>query len=114
MHSEALKGRSFGDAYVVHAVTTVKVIQQDSGAHFVLQSYQQNENKAHLGVKTETNNFWINSLILPHNRQFNSPQKVLPCVNIAKWNILALWFAESQAHQVYTFSAIQDFRSKYC
>lgn len=56
-------------------------------AHLVLQSYSQKCNEAHLGVKTQTNNFWINRLILQYSRQFNSHREgSCPALTSERWS----------------------------
>lgn len=57
-------------------------------AHLVLQSYSQKCNEAHLGVKTQTNNFWINRLILQYSRQFNSHgERSCPALTSERWSM---------------------------
>lgn len=65
-------------------------------------------NEGHLGVKTQTNNFWINSLILPCNRQFNSPRKCWLVLTL-KTEILPLWFA-GLCFMLTKFSHFEPFR----
>lgn len=78
-------------------------------AHLVLQSYSQKCNEAHLGVKTQTNNFWINRLILQYSRQFNSHrERSCPALTSERWStgclvcktIMLTKFAHSQVVRI--------------